>query len=628
MNHIRPIRPARSTLRPNKEVAIRPPQIESRAVAPIVEEDSVEEERSQEEPAEEVPDEEEVSEEPVIEEQPIDEERIDEEPIIEEPIEEEPIEEEPGEEPVWEEPVEPEWDETTEEDLVEDVAGTAKTSYDQSHNVTILPRRLDVPNYLEVRGVDYSIESFEDGQAYRVACPFHDKGLAAIVQYNTGELNFICEADTCCHSSWRDFRDAIGVPNPSEFDEVEHRFAAWRPPGVGKMGDQPPPFAHLLDSRQLGRLRIRSSYLVSGLIVEGQPTVIAGRTKAMKTSVALDLAISLGSGTEFLGQFATKQRRVAVWSGESGAAAIRDTANRIAEARQINLDDCSILWSFELPLISLEEHLAWLAAVIIENSIDVVILDPLYLSISNPTTANAASNLYAMGSCLGQVTRLIQQTGVTFIILHHFRKSGQPDAHEPASLDELSQAGISEWMRQWILLQRRSKYQCDGHHELWMRCGGSAGHAGLWAVDINEGSVSPNDATPRFWRVCVRTAGQEVAEKVATTEQNKLDRSREKELQDQLRVLELLEVTHDGATKSMLRAGTGLSTVRLERAIHLLLANERIRHALVLRHTRMEAGYILNRQEVSENDPVSESENHEAQPLPIEPSDAPEEEPS
>ena len=47
-------------------------------------------------------------------------------------------------------------------------------------------------------------------------------------------------------------------------------------------------------------------------------------------------------------------------------------------------------------------------------------------------------------------------------------------------------SGIGEWARQWLLLQRRCPYQSDGNHELWMRCGGSAGHAGLYAVDIRD----------------------------------------------------------------------------------------------------------------------------------------------
>src|SRR6516164_11082089 len=60
-------------------------------------------------------------------------------------------------------------------------------------------------------------------------------------------------------------------------------------------------------------------WLVEQILVGGQPGVIGGPKKGMKTSIALDLAVSLASGTPFLGVFAVPMRmRVGVISGESG----------------------------------------------------------------------------------------------------------------------------------------------------------------------------------------------------------------------------------------------------------------------------------------------------------------------
>ena len=54
------------------------------------------------------------------------------------------------------------------------------------------------------------------------------------------------------------------------------------------------------------------------MLVKGQPCIIGGRSKAMKTSIAVDLAISLGSGEKFLGKYdVPKTIRVAFWTGES-----------------------------------------------------------------------------------------------------------------------------------------------------------------------------------------------------------------------------------------------------------------------------------------------------------------------
>src|SRR5436190_1675274 len=69
---------------------------------------------------------------------------------------------------------------------------------------------------------------------------------------------------------------------------------------------------------------------VEGVMVRGQPMVIGGPPKSLKTSLALDLAISLATATPFLGHFPVpKQRRVAVFSGESGRATVYETVRRV-----------------------------------------------------------------------------------------------------------------------------------------------------------------------------------------------------------------------------------------------------------------------------------------------------------
>ena len=83
--------------------------------------------------------------------------------------------------------------------------------------------------------------------------------------------------------------------------------------------------------------------------------------KTLKTSVALDAAISLGSGTSFLERFSAKRVNVGFWSGESGAATIRRNALQIASGREIDLQSCSIDWGFDLPKLSRRAHLAALA---------------------------------------------------------------------------------------------------------------------------------------------------------------------------------------------------------------------------------------------------------------------------
>jgi hypothetical protein len=60
-------------------------------------------------------------------------------------------------------------------------------------------------------------------------------------------------------------------------------------------------------------------WLIEGVLVKEQPCAIAGPSKALKTSLAVDMAISMASGTPFLGEYPVPKRvRTAVVSGESG----------------------------------------------------------------------------------------------------------------------------------------------------------------------------------------------------------------------------------------------------------------------------------------------------------------------
>ena len=195
--------------------------------------------------------------------------------------------------------------------------------------------------------------------------------------------------------------------------------------------------------------------------------IIGGRSKTLKTSLAIDLAVSLGGGTPFLGRFDAHRVGVGFWSGESGAATIRETARRIADSKGVDLADCDVSWCFDLPRLSRLDHLDHLAATIKAEGLKVAILDPLYLALLSPETASGASNLFLMGSMLQGLTKLGQDTGCTIALLHHFRKGGQPDEDNPAGLEELAQSGVAEWARQWLLLQRRVSYQGDGSHLLW-----------------------------------------------------------------------------------------------------------------------------------------------------------------
>jgi replicative DNA helicase len=246
-------------------------------------------------------------------------------------------------------------------------------------------------------------------------------------------------------------------------------------------------------------------WLVQGVLVRGQPAVIGGAKKTLKTSLAIDMAVSLGTGTPFLGHFAVPEKaRVAVFSGESGEATVQETARRVAEARKVKLDGaCAVLWSFDLPQLHRKVNRDGLRLFLKSQGVRVVIIDPLYLCLLGGGQGTSASNLYEIGPLLRSAAAAALKAGATPIFVHHFTKSAAKKT-DGLDLDDLAFSGVAEFVRQWMLVGRRTPYQPgSGEHDLFMAVGGSAGHTGGWQLRIKEG-VLQDDFGGRKWSVSVK----------------------------------------------------------------------------------------------------------------------------
>lgn len=280
-----------------------------------------------------------------------------------------------------------------------------------------------------------------------------------------------------------------------------------------------------LTSAQLDDADYRQEWLVKGLLVKDQPCVIGGHKKVLKTSVLCDMAISLGSGTQFLNEFSVRKSRVCFISGESGGKTIQETARRICAAKGINLRDVDCLWAYRLPKLSIADELTALADGLKAARAEVVIVDPLYLCLLSGSDKQA-SNVFDMGGILADVARVILAAGCTPILVHHAKKmsSSVPTYNQPLDLEDLAFAGVQEFARQWILISRREAYEPgSGNHKLWMVAGGSVGHGNQWGVDVQEGQLQ-DDFSGRVWTVSVQTNAEAKAEKVAKKQQEQSEK--------------------------------------------------------------------------------------------------------
>jgi replicative DNA helicase len=322
-------------------------------------------------------------------------------------------------------------------------------------------------------------------------------------------------------------------------------------------------------------------WLVQRLLVEGQPGVVGGPKKGLKTNIVIDLVLSLGTGTKFLEHFQTYNPvRCALLSGESGQATIQETAQRICRAKEIELAGANVFWGFRLPQLGNDGDLTALYHGLKENEIKVVVIDPLYLCClsSHDQERKQASNMFQMGPLFLRVAQACLLAGCTPLLIHH-GKQGMSTTFESMELGDLAFAGIQEFTRQWILINRREKFEMgeDGaNHKLWLSAGGSVGHGGLWAVDIQEGVLS-NEFTGRIWDVIVKKPGDAFQDEADAREEEKQQKQHEKDQKDGTRLLMALDdidPQRNGASCNAVQTHARMGKTTWDRSISRLLRQE------------------------------------------------------
>ena len=230
---------------------------------------------------------------------------------------------------------------------------------------------------------------------------------------------------------------------------------------------------------------LKQEFLIENVLVEGQPCIIGGPKKCLKTSIMLDMAVSLATGVPFLRRFDVPvPKRVLVMSGESGLVTIRNTIRRIAESADLQPERIDRLFICDrVPRLDNLSHITILKKTLEDFRPDVVVFDPAYLML----TTDKPESLFATGGQLSAISLLCQIHGATIIIAHHNSKSSNVLGRTP-DLDDLSWSGFAEFARQWILVSRKKAYDpMTGDQHIKMVVGGSYGHGGEYDIHIQEG---------------------------------------------------------------------------------------------------------------------------------------------
>ena len=241
-------------------------------------------------------------------------------------------------------------------------------------------------------------------------------------------------------------------------------------------------------------------WIIDDILAAGSPAVAGGMFKTLKSLIVTDAAISIASGTRFMGRFPVGEPlSVVYFTGEGGPSVQQDYGRRTAESKGLSLGDVSTLhWCFSVPHLEDIRDLDAVERIHDTTAAEVMVFDNLMLCMS----ADEPGNVFRMGQTLGRVIQICTERGITPIFVHHFKRSRTTaNQNDPGELLDLTQAGAAEIAGQWWLLVRRSPYHADrpGEHELWMTVGGRAGHSSLHGINVHEGSR--RDTGGRRWEV-------------------------------------------------------------------------------------------------------------------------------
>lgn len=358
-------------------------------------------------------------------------------------------------------------------------------------------------------------EPWKDGRRWVFpVCPWnsdHTNRSAFIIEQASRAICAGCQHNGCQGKGWHHLRDVVepdwrgqrNVPGENgQGTKHDQKDQVTRGADDQHEPDQDRFTINRITSREFDAGDYSTVWLVDDLMAERQPMVIAAQLKTMKTTIAVALGISLAMGRAFLGKFWVSEAcNVLLLSGESGLATLQSAGRRIAASHGYELGDVGrLFWSTDLPRLGFEEHLQALREAILRDEIAVLIADPLYFMLPGED----AGNLMIIGGYLRTLSKLCEEMGVTLVLVHHVRKTGIDNKHDPPELSQISWSGTAEWARQWLLLSRRENYvPGTGEHRLWMVTGGSAGHSGLHALDIREGV-----GEARAWEVDVLSADE------------------------------------------------------------------------------------------------------------------------
>lgn len=242
-------------------------------------------------------------------------------------------------------------------------------------------------------------------------------------------------------------------------------------------------------------------YLLENLVAQGEMLGILGDQKTCKTTLAIDLALSISSNVPAFSHFAPPAGRMysspaAIISTEVGPDDFGLRIEALMQSRGIP-DDTPFYFQKDGKLdITDAACLSDLEDMIRDLDLRFLCLESLYLMLGS-ASASDTNNQFAMAKWLRPLKEMTEERDCTLCIVHHTNPKKYPSV--VPKLSDSTGRGVQEMIRQWIMVARRKPYkEGSGQHHLRFSAGGSLGFSGLYDLDLSEGTPEAPE-----WVTCV-----------------------------------------------------------------------------------------------------------------------------
>lgn len=177
------------------------------------------------------------------------------------------------------------------------------------------------------------------------------------------------------------------------------------------------------------------SQIIEGILHKGSKMSLSGNSKAYKTWLYADLAISVAAGSDWLG-FNTIKGKVLYVNFEIQEFAWHERINTICNSKGIKLQPGMLhFWNLKGHACSFRQLIPKIIEHVYNDGFDLIIIDPIYKMLGG-ADENSATDIAEL---LNSFDRLVAETGAALAYAHHFAK-GNASAKE--AIDRQGGSGV------------------------------------------------------------------------------------------------------------------------------------------------------------------------------------------